>query len=251
MGEIMIDIHCHILHKIDDGPERVKESLALISLASENNIEKVILTPHLYSLTSADAFLEKRTERIQELQQQLDMKSNDVEIYAGAELYCTDDIFYENSLRKYTLNNSRYLLVEFPVDNLPEKRFIKYILEISSHGLVPVIAHPERYTYLQKNHELINYVAQLGALFQINSDSLSGYGSKAELKLSMKLLKNEMASFIASDAHSYDYRPNNILENISLFGQDVEYRVINNMLNVNPEDLLNDRTIDTSMRKPL
>lgn len=235
----MIDIHCHILHDMDDGPKRLEESVALLKMAEENYVDQIVLTPHMTNLYDVEGFLGKRDGKMAELKRTIDQLELELSIFPGAEVYVNDDIFYAAGIHKLSINGSRYLLVEFQYANLSESRLIKYVNEIIAQGLIPIIAHPERYQYFQKNQELMEYIAQMGALYQVNASGLLGHDGKAERKLSRHLIRTELASFLASDAHSIQYRPNRVLNEI----QDIDPTYLNKLLNDNPSLVLHNQNM--------
>lgn len=213
----MIDIHCHILPYIDDGAKNMDEAIKLCEIARDNGINKIIVTPHVSCLDDIDGFLGERDVLIEELRAALKYYNIDVEIYPGAELYVDDDVFFSGDLTKLTLNGSRYILVEFDFYGLSSNKIISYLVEINNFGLVPIVAHPERYKYMQDDYNFINFLSDRGVLFQVNMNNVIGDGSRPEGLLARELVRKKVATFIASDAHSVDYRSNNLrdmIENI-------------------------------------
>jgi len=215
----MYDLHSHILYGIDDGARTIAESFSMLESASRRNIKNVVATPHFDFSTDLDAFLEERDSKIDKLKKMLQIAEIDLNIYGGAEVLVTDDIFFMNNLEKLTLNNSRYLLIEFEFKkDLSSNRILSYIDEIKNQGIVPVIAHPERYYFFQKNYDLLNHIAECGAILQVNATSFLDDSYPAELKLASALVSQKVASVIASDAHSFNgVRSNKHLANRELY----------------------------------
>jgi protein-tyrosine phosphatase len=247
----MIDIHCHILHQMDDGPSSLDESIALCQIAIDNHIEKIVATPHIYEIEKLSDFLNRRSHQIDELTRELASSDLNVDLYAGAEVFVTDDIFYFDGLERLTINNSRYLLLEFPYSGLNLNSIYQYISEIQRQGLVPIVAHPERYEYFQREYELINILADSGVLFQVNADSICSPVNKREQRLASVMVLSGMASFLATDAHSIKHRPNNLFEMICSFAADLDTFDIDKMVNVNPEAVLIDSDVDIEKRNRL
>ena len=210
----MIDIHCHILPYIDDGAKNMDEAIKLCEIARDNGINKIIVTPHVSCLDDIDGFLGERDVLIEELRAALKFYNIDVEIYPGAELYVDDDVFFSGDLTKLTLNGSKYILVEFDFYGLSPNKIISYLVEINNFGLVPIVAHPERYKYMQDDYNFINFLSDRGVLFQVNMNNVVGEGSRPENLLARELVRKKVATFIASDAHSVDYRSNNLRDMI-------------------------------------
>lgn len=195
----MIDLHAHILTDTDDGAGTFAESVALLYEAKKAGFSGVVCTPHFMQ-----GFYEKDVNyiknKIQELE--IDSKRVGINLYQGNEIYLADEIskFIEN--KKVTrVNNSRYLLIEFPLTNNPIRNTTKIIEDIIKEGDIPIIAHPERYPYIQKDIKFAKNLLQKGALLQANYASIDGYYGIEAKKTIIKLLKNKMIQFLGSDVH--------------------------------------------------
>lgn len=244
----MVDLHCHILHDIDDGPKDIDTSIRLCEMARENGIEKLIATPHLSNLIEFEDFITLRDLRINELRKEIERRKIKLEIYGGSEVYVTDDIFQSASLKNATLNSSRYLLVEFEFFRLSFTKVTEYIDAIFKMDLVPVIAHPERYDFFQADYEGVNYLLDKGVLFQLNAGSLAGFGNKEEFNLAYEMAYKNAASFIATDAHSLRNRPNDLLKMLRYFPSNISQKGLEHMLNMAPEAVLKNEPIPTLER---
>ena len=240
----MIDIHCHALNSIDDGARDLSESLEMLKLANENSISAIIFTPHIKCGGDIDEFINKRDALFDELKSAAkDFECPD--LYKGAEVYADDDIFYAE-IERLTINNTKYILVEFNFIQFIPQRIEKYFNEIKSLGLKPIFAHPERYSYCQNDYEFLNYLRRMGVLFQINASSLAGMGSMNEFLLAKELINKQMASFIGSDGHSPRGRTNELLKMASAFPSDLDAQYLDYVLNETPLLLLGDEEIPDS-----
>lgn len=237
------DIHTHILYDIDDGAEDIFESVELCRIAFENNVTDIILTPHVFRFNNVDDLLKERDEKIAILSEKIKNEGIDIKLYPGAEVFADEDILFADCLEKLTLNNSRYLLMEFEFRNLSVNRALKYMNTVKQCGLVPIIAHPERYDFIQQKYENLNMFMDEGALFQVNASSLAGYGNKAEKKLSEAIVLGGFADFIASDAHSVKYRPSDLLETIKDAGLNVSRGYLDIVLEQNTASVINNEEI--------
>ncbi len=197
----MFDIHCHILPEFDDGAKDRGVSLSMLESAKRHGVEGIVATSHFSCGDDIEEYLRRRDKRIDALNDLARFLSIPVTVYKGAEVLVNDDIFYAGDLRRLAINEGKYILLEFPFFNMTSNRFFRYINEVKEWELTPIIAHPERYTWLQHDGELLSVIADSGVLFQINADSLFDEGSR-ESQLAKHLLRHDMASFIASDAHS-------------------------------------------------
>lgn len=247
----MLDLHCHILHHIDDGPDTMYESLRLCETAAENGIEGAATTSHLYSCLEVSDFLPRRNDRISRLREELERERLPLRLYPGAEVFVDDDISHARDLEKVTLNNSRYLLVEFEFHGLSARRLLYYIDVIYKMGLTPVVAHPERYSYLQQDHALTDYLVQRGVVFQVNADSLAGQTGFEEFDLAYRLVRHNAASVIATDAHSHLGRSNDLLRMVRSFPPDIPRESLDYMLYKAPMAILSDELLPPIRRSSL
>ena len=184
----MIDFHSHILPQIDDGSKSLEETIRMLEEAKDVGFEKIISTSH-YMEKYYEVDEEKRLQLIKQINFQ------DIELYLGSEIYVTNEIVQLLKEKKAsTINNSRYVLYELPMHskNMNDKEIIYRFVE---NGYVPIIAHPERYSYVQDDIEYVEELAEMGALFQSNYGSIIGmYGEKAK-KTVKKLLKQNLIHF--------------------------------------------------------
>ncbi len=195
----IIDIHTHVLPSVDDGAKTMDESLEIIEYLKKVGITDIVLTSHYIKNTSYTSNKKERENIFEELKK---ASSNmGINLYLGNEVYLTEDIL--DLLEKeeiVTLNDTQYMLVELPLtgylNNLPNT-----LCKLFDSGIVPIIAHPERYHFLQKNKERVKELLEFGCLLQCNIDSITGkYGKKAK-KLMKWLLKNDLVEFVATDTH--------------------------------------------------
>ena len=197
----MTDIHNHILFDIDDGCRSIEESLILLKKMEEIGFNKIILTPHYIKGTTYTIDNKIKEIKLNQLQYQLNKQKINIKLYLGNEIFITDNI---NDLLKNdvisTINNSRYILLELPFEN--EIIGLADILyELKYNNLIPIIAHPERYTYFQNNNNKIQELRKEGILFQVNYSSILGYYGRKAKKTTKYLLKNNYVDFLGTDIH--------------------------------------------------
>ncbi|MBQ3151063.1 MAG: hypothetical protein IJB86_07480 [Clostridia bacterium] len=245
----MIDIHSHILYGIDDGPDDVYESVRLCEMGNEYGIDRAVATPHITLSDSIGDFVAVRDRRIARLSEILKQKDIELQLYPGAELFVDDEIYYTKKLDSLTINGSRYLLVEFDFHNLSPRRLISYIDEVFRMGYVPIVAHPERYSYMQRDYALADFLSERGALFQINADSLAGLSGYEEFHLAYRMVRHNCASFIATDAHSHLQRKNDMLRLIGSFPPDISRESLDFMLYEAPSRVLRDSDLPRIHRR--
>ena len=196
----MIDIHTHLLNGVDDGSRDFIESLTNLKLAEKAGFTDIILTPH-YIENYYENDYESTNPKIQALKSKLYENNVLITLHQGNEVYISEnigDLIKRNVVSK--LGKSKYLLFELPMksrlltlDNL--------IMDIKEAGCIPVLAHPERYVYVQQHPNEVARLISKGVLIQSNYGSIIGQYGKEANKTLIKLLRNNMVHFLGSDTH--------------------------------------------------
>lgn len=196
----MIDIHSHLIPNVDDGAKSPEETIELIKEAREAGITDIILTPH-YIINSYEQNAETLILLKDKLQQIINSENINVNLHIGMEVYITDnlvEILKQNKI--LTLAGSKYLLMELPL-NTNVQYLDMVIFKLIENNIIPIIAHPERYKFVQEDPSKVRELIDSGCLIQSNIGSILGiYGKKAK-KTIKYLLKNDLINFIATDTH--------------------------------------------------
>ena len=197
----MIDTHNHILFDIDDGCRNIEESIILLKQMEELGFRKIILTPHYINGTKYTINNLEKEYKLNLLKEKLKENKINIELYLGNEIFITDnivDLLRSNVVS--SINKGRYILIELPFEN--EIIGLSDILyELRYNNLIPIIVHPERYTYFQDDTKKIEFLREEGVLFQCNYSSILGfYGNKAK-RVMKYLLKNGYVDFLGTDIH--------------------------------------------------
>lgn len=203
--EGFVDIHTHILPGVDDGARDLSQALSLLKHAAGQGTGALILTPH-YRGRYHDNVREKLTAVFQELRQAAAVECPELELYLGCEIgYAMDVSEKVADGAVLTLNDTQYVLLEFQDDSF-RSRILDGVLEVVNFGYVPIIAHAERYEAFRKFPELAEDLTDLGALIQINADSVLGKGGFGIKRYCHQLLKAHLVHFVATDAHDQKLR---------------------------------------------
>lgn len=240
----MVDIHCHILHSVDDGSGNMTDSLEMAQLAAANGTKAIFATPHCNMPHYFENFWSTELEqKLTDFQKKLDSRGLDVRVYCGQEIYLEEGFLQrlrQNEL--ITLNRSRYALVELDFYEHSDDAY-KKIAALVSEGYVPVVAHPERYAFVAEDRYAALKLKRLGALLQINSGSLSGdFGTKPK-RAADSILKNQLADFVASDAHSQYSRTPDLSQAHEYVCENFSYEYADLLFSINPERVINNEKI--------
>lgn len=225
---MFIDIHTHILPGVDDGAETLEEALELLTQEKEQGVDAVICTPHFYpEALSLEEHMDKTNVAFKQLQQAL--SGLDLpEVFLGYEVHCYPQIARSSGLECCTINGTYYLLLELPfLSGIPAETIGEIIRLSEDLGFRVIIAHIERYATDRQYQKLISLVKKGVVLAQINADSFFIPQFKKAVD---KLLKRNLVSFVASDAHSKEDRPVRIRRFLDYikFAYPIAYRKILN-----------------------
>lgn len=199
----MIDIHCHLLYRVDDGSGSPEESVAMLREAAKQGITAIILTPH-YRHGMFPFDVERviaHYKRIKPVAEELG-----ITLYLGTEYHVNSQIVdYLRKGRCLTLAGTHYVLTEY--DYNTEYSYMQNMTrELMMQGFTPVIAHVERYECILKKPVRAKELQSFGAMIQINCDAVLGMGGFAEKRCCKKLLQEAYVDIIASDSHGIENR---------------------------------------------
>ena len=243
----MVDMHSHILPEIDDGSRSEEETFNMIKEAYEAGFTTIVATSHYY-LGHYEPNEELRNTIIDRITEKLTKMNINIKISIGSEIYITRDMVSLLSEHKASsINGTRYVLFELPftteVQNLKD-----VIYSLISNNYIPIIAHPERYKYVQKNPNILLELLDLGVLFQSNYGSIIGQYGKDAKKTVKLLLKNNFIHFLGSDAHRQENIYTAIPEAINAIKEVVSDKQLEELTLINPNLVLENKKIDT--RRP-
>ena len=229
---MMIDLHSHILHGLDDGPETMDESIQMCWISYRDGVRTIVATPHTLNgeyqndrstiLVKVKELNEALTQfglrnsefGIEDLQSEISLHSalctphSALEILPGADVHFSNEILVQLDKGEIMTVGDRmkFLIIEFPFHAIPF-RAEEVLFQLMARGIVPIISHPERNLEIVRRPARYYEMIRMGCLGQVTAMSLTG-GFGAKIKgFSEKLLKKRLIHLIASDAHSVDGRP--------------------------------------------
>lgn len=202
MPKPFIDLHSHIAWDVDDGIKTKEDAIKALEQAIEDGIMGICSTPHVICGKTDTTTFQNILLRQQELMEIA--KQMGIYIYSGAEMFMNIDFLdsLDNGIFQ-TLNESRYMLVEFDLSR--DIHYISYIDEyldeLFCRGFIPIIAHVERFFPTGLDLEMVENWLEMGCLLQTNRTSLMGFQGKVIQRNAHHLVKNKMIHLVASDTH--------------------------------------------------
>lgn len=220
------DFHGHFLPGMDDGSRSVEESLKMLQMAKDQGVTKMFATPHYYPTESVEVFLERRTECWERLFKAMakDPKKYP-QVALGAEVAYRQGIGNADDLERLCLGNSRYLLLELPFVPWDGMLFRDISTMANVRGIIPVIAHVERYLSLQ-SAKMLDRLWEQDVLFQMNAEAFVPWYKRGKAK---KMLTEGTVQLLGSDCHNLTSRKPNLGQAIAYLEKNKLYGVLENM----------------------
>ena len=242
----MIDFHSHIVYDVDDGSETLEQSIEILKKAEKAGFRKVILTPH-YMENYYEVPTDEIARKIETLREKCRKEQIDIELYQANEIYITNHMVeFIESQEATTINKSRYVLFELPMNEEPAN-LLEVIYQLIENKKVPIIAHPERYTYIQKEPNKLIPLIEQGVLFQTNYGSLAGQYGKEIQKTAKTLIENNFIHFLGTDVHHEGYIYEKMPEIKANLSKIISNEKIKELTTKNAEKVLNNEEIEIEM----
>lgn len=197
---LFTDIHSHLLPALDDGVQSFEQAEVIIRRFASLGYRRLITTPHIMSDSYRNT-PEGIREKLAELREYLWQAGISIEIHAAAEYYLDEDLSRKITAGEEMLTfGENYLL--FETNFLTEPFNLKeFIFQITTKGYKPVLAHPERYLYLQQDFRKIEDLLDRGVLMQVNTSSFTGHYSRPAQLIARKLVDSRNVHFLGTDCH--------------------------------------------------
>ena len=202
----MIDLHCHILPNIDDGPKNWEMSLEMARLAVDEGITHILATPHHMNRHWVNP-KDKVTSLVDELQRKINKENIPLTIFPGQEVRLHGEIL--DNIQKDEIcfidELNQYVLIEFPTATVPDYAD-RLFYNLQNEGITPIIVHPERNHAILKDPSILYDFVSRDILAQVTAASYVGLFGKEIEKLSTQLIAADLVHFLASDAHNVTSR---------------------------------------------
>ncbi len=205
----MIDLHCHLLPGVDDGPRDLATAIALSRASVANGIKQAVLTPHVFAgrWENAVSSLSPTFDHFVRALREHDVP---LEVFLGGEIHLQPEAFNLLDINDLPVvggwRGYKVVLLEFPDSHIPVGA-MKAVEMFMRRGVLPMIAHPERNKDVMRNVKRIEPFVKAGCLLQLTGASVCGLFGAPAHKTSLKLLDAGWATVIATDAHNLAHRP--------------------------------------------
>ena len=204
----MIDLHCHLLPGIDDGPKTLQEALQMAEYAVEQGIQHSVLTPHIQP-GCYDNDVESIRAAYQAFQTALEHHAIPLKISMAAEVrVCAElpQLIRQNKIPFIGVwENKKVLLLEFPHDHIPVGAD-KLVAWLIARNIIPLIAHPERNQAILRQPDKLMPFIRMGCLLQVTASSVTGLFGAASQQCALRLIEQNLVTVLASDAHNLHKR---------------------------------------------
>lgn len=198
--KLKVDIHAHLIPGIDDGAKTMDDSIALIVKLKSLGYQKLIITPHIMGHRYKNN-ANNIKEAFDRLQLEVNQRAIDIKLEVAAEYYLDEDFMTLLNNKDLLIFGDNYLLFETSYTVQPINLF-EAINQINFKGYKAVLAHPERYIYMQRDIKIYEMLKKsTKVLFQVNLNSLEGYYGKEAQKIAQHLIRNGWVDFLGSDTH--------------------------------------------------
>ena len=205
---MVIDTHSHILPGMDDGSASVAESIKMLRLQAQQGITHVVATPHFYPQhDSPEQFLIRRSQAEAALREEMAKHDGLPRLAVGAEVYFYSGISDSDKLRGLTIGENACILIEMPMPPWTEQMYAELAGIYEKQGLIPIIAHVDRYISPLHSNGIPERLGQLPVLVQANAESFLRFSTR---RMMLRLLKNGQIHLLGSDCHDTQKRPPNL-----------------------------------------
>lgn len=238
----MIDIHTHILPGLDDGAADIYDSIEMAALAHEYGTKAIVATPHCNIPGIYGNYFGKEYCRVfKETKEIIQREQPGLLLLAGMEVYTTEDVPELLTDGKiFPINRTRYVLMEFDFAEDPDfaDRMLRRVREVRA---IPVVAHAERYEFVQDAPEIVWNWKKIGCEIQVNKGSFLGrFGTRAR-KTAFELLNHNLVTAVASDAHSPVQRTTCMADAYKHLRKEYSREYLDALFHVNPRNICNGR----------
>ena len=192
----MLDVHSHILPGVDHGAQDLTQARAMLAEAQAQGIDTIVATPHVYKAEFDRSIAQNAMEQLRPYARQMG-----IALKLGYEFnHRAFDREEPQRAREFCIEDTNLLLLELPFDQWP-RDWKNIIYDLQAHGMEVILAHPERYVPIQKDLRILEQLAQLDCLFQVDVPQALRLLSKQN-RVCKRLVEMDLLHYAASDAHT-------------------------------------------------
>jgi protein-tyrosine phosphatase len=212
----VLDLHCHILPGLDDGPTRIEDSLEMARVAASDGVTRMVATPHIRDDYPFD--FRRLPEHVERLNLALAGAGIAVEVLSGGEVSLTKTAALDDDdLRALCLGSSSYLLVESPYTHATD--LLEHnLFDLQLRGFRPVLAHPERSPSLMSDRRRLEELVGHGIACSVTAASITGGFGRTVREFAYEAVRAGLIHDMASDAHDSKRRPPRLSEAVAELG---------------------------------
>ena len=209
-----VDFHSHILPGIDDGSPSVEVSIAMLQMEAAQGIQYVVATPHFYAHhDNLDRFLENRAKSERMLREEMAKHTDLPELIIGAEVHFFSGMDDSRAISSLTIGSTNYILIEMPHPPWPEEMYRKLERIYENQGLIPIMAHVDRYIGRFRTFGIPKRLAELPVLVQANAEF---FLEKGTMPMALRMLRRGDIHLLGSDCHNLSSRKPNLGDAVKL-----------------------------------
>jgi protein-tyrosine phosphatase len=235
----VIDIHCHILPEVDDGPKSWETAESMCRMAAEDAIEHMVATPHANDRYFYDR--EYLSGLLHDLQQRI---GDNPKLSLGCDFHLSLENMQNAQVapERYCIGSSRYLLVEFSNFGIPPQ-IDEWLGQMIERGTRPIVTHPERNPILQQNAARVLQLVDRGCAVQVTASAITGFWGAKVREMAHWLLKEKAVHFLATDAHDTVRRPPVLSEARKIVAKQFGDELADALVEGNPRAVVNDQLL--------
>lgn len=210
----LIDFHSHILPCVDDGSKSLEMSIEMLRMEAQQGIGHVVATPHFYpQYDTPERFLKRRTEAEIALREEMQKYTDLPALSMGAEVYYFPGISDSEGISELTIDKKRCILIEMPTSSWTESMYRELEGLYVKRGLIPIVAHIDRYIGRFHNRGILKRLEHLPVLIQANAEF---FLERETSSMALRMLKKEGIHLLGSDCHDTTSRRPNLQDAVTL-----------------------------------
>ena len=235
----MIDFHNHVLPNVDDGPKSIEESMEMLKHANIQGITDIVQTVHFQhpKMDGKNVTYDFLKQKTQLLQNEINKNKLNIKLHLAAEVFYLPNLNQIANNPLLTIGDGKYMLVEFS-SNIYPSGYEDVFFKLQSNGVTPIIAHPERYRFIQDDINILNTWIDRGYIIQVDAGSIIGQFGKSTKKITNEIINKGYFHLIGSDAHNNKKRNFCIKDAYDYLENVYSIKLVDNLKN-NASNILN------------